>query len=289
MYEIENEQLDHEVDEVDLGCLETEIYFEGTADYLDWERLTQEEARRNLIDSGITFDVLDEMAKDGSLPKYGTSQYRYLVEEAMSVVEAKVYQADEELGALVGRAVLMDRHVRLYQLWQRIQKHEGHDGPSDWYRTVFETIRTREHLYPDDWEPALFSVLVGWSRWFGHLGDPMVQRAVAWLEGDDDPEFRSSSLRDNGDMMVTFKGFTVIAHRAVFEGTSILDFDSGEWTQIAMKRGRAPWRAFHEAKVARMTRMSAWQGPIGEAAKRWLSVWGTPQAMKQLAKQYATV
>jgi len=163
------------------------------------------------LEAGINFDHLDQWSRGSKNPK--------LLREAIDSTLAMALLLDLEIPEKYHR-----NPKAMHAFWKLMNSFEFiSEGPGDWYRTVFETVRERASLYEEEWEPSPFRVQYGkkFSYYTRNTQDKWVARAIAWLEGDEsfcvsrrgkwvsqklEPINKPKSRhRDEGDWMITFE------------------------------------------------------------------------------------
>lgn len=209
-----------------------------------------DEANRNQVESGLNFDDLMECWKAGTLPASDTPEFVALVDEAMLTTLAKAELIDHKLA---DRLLMVEEPKEVRAFWDLLKRGvRPMGGLGDWDKTVFETIRCREHLYEDEWTEGYFEVQLGDFRFFTGLNDPRVMVAVAWLEGDDTVQPVNdvkSRHRDNGDWILEFDSgrktkwgkaitYVVIVHACAFDPDAFEDRSTGEEDHVVLRRGR---------------------------------------------------
>lgn len=249
------------IDHVDMPdyeeVLQTPVYTSFTDPRKEWHD-------RALIqtESGMTVDILREMARHGALPARGTVHYRSLFQDALATCMARLFLADEAQFCVVSRRMPQTEAEigRLHDLLSKV-KLEQDGGFTDWERTVFETIRTREHLYEDEFSIGPVNAYPGFIRMdraLQHLSgaidmDRARTLAFGWLEGDDSAEPLNKPKtrhRENGDWILVFdrawfpgldsriETVTVVVTKEAFEEHSLEDRDLGSWYKVELRRGR---------------------------------------------------
>jgi len=167
-----------------------------------WAPADSEDAQwaRNQIESGIDFDILDEIRKQDSWP----ISYLALQREAILTTQAAAYRHGVDAFNLSIRLQRNPRAMR--ELWLSMKNDENRSGASDFQKTKFETFRVRPYIHPNDWKPSLFRVQRGPHTYYAGLNDPFVMRAVAWLEGEGDDSVNlaptKQRLRNDGGYLV---------------------------------------------------------------------------------------
>jgi len=259
------------IDHVDMidDTTDTEL----AQDYTPWTDPKKEWRDRaiNQLEGGLTINDLRETARASSLPARGSVMYRSLFEDALATCMAMLYLKDEQQYEAVARRLpKTEKGIgRLYDLIMQIVLQED-DGLDDWEQTVFETIKSRPHLYEDEFTMDVVNVYPGFIKMNRKLKwlIPNINRdeakalAFGWLEGDTKAEPLNKPKtrhRENGDWILVFdrrwftgldsriETVTITISAEAFVQHSIEDRDDGSWSNVELKRGRKP--GFNVKKV----------------------------------------